>query len=119
MPLMETLFPSFFTFSYFAPLILRLAVALVFFEAARGTWKTRGIAARTATAFSGILGIMLFVGLFTQLAALLGIAKILALTYQKKVPSIFHSKTFALLAIAILISLMLTGAGGLAMDLPY
>jgi uncharacterized membrane protein YphA (DoxX/SURF4 family) len=116
---METLFPSFFTFSYFAPLILRLAIALVFFEAARSTWKTPGTGARVASLSSAALGALLFIGLFTQLAALLGIAKILALTYQKKVPSIFHSKTFALLAIAILISLMLTGAGGLAVDLPY
>ncbi len=115
---MESLFPSLFTFSFFAPLILRVALAFVFFEAARGTWKGEK-KGKLASFTSGILGIALMLGVFTQLAAILGIAKIIVLTFQKHVPSIFHKRAFALLVVAILISLILTGPGAIAIDLPY
>lgn len=115
---MESIFPTLFTFSYFAPLILRIAIAFVFFEAARGTWKQQK-SGKLASFTSGILGIALTLGAFTQLAALLGIAKIIVLTVQHRVPSIFHRRAFALLVIAILLSLLVTGPGALAIDLPY
>ncbi|MES2134715.1 MAG: hypothetical protein V4449_00535 [Patescibacteria group bacterium] len=115
---MESLFPSLFTFTFFAPLILRIAIAFVFFEAARGTWKQQK-SGKVASFTSGILGIALMLGAFTQLAAILGIAKIILLTSQRRVPSIFHRRAFALLVIAILLSLILTGPGAIAIDLPY
>ncbi|MES2014806.1 MAG: hypothetical protein V4437_03275 [Patescibacteria group bacterium] len=115
---MESLFPSLFTYTFFAPLILRVSIALIFFEAARGTWKEKRKGQIVSFA-SAILGIALLLGALTQLAALFGIVKIIMLMLQKKVPSIFHKKAFALLALAILVSLILTGPGALAIDLPY
>ncbi len=117
---METLFPNLLTYSFFAPFILRLAIGGIFLCAAWKTWKENAPGGgRVASAVSAILGAALIIGIFTQLAALLGIAKVIGLAFQKKIPSVFHSKTFAILAIAILISLILTGAGAHAFDLPY
>ena len=96
-----------------------MAVSFVFFEAAKGSWNMSHKAARASTLVSALLGASLFLGLFTQGAAFAGILTIFVLSVQKKVPSVFHKKTFTLLVLAILISLMLTGAGGLAVDLPY
>ncbi|MFA5877438.1 MAG: hypothetical protein WC880_03695 [Candidatus Paceibacterota bacterium] len=115
---MESLFPNLFTFSYFAPLILRIAIAIVLFEAARGTWKQQK-KGKVASFTSAILGTALVFGAFTQLTAILGIIEIGILTAQRGVPSIFHRRSFALLVIAILTSLLLTGPGALAIDLPY
>lgn len=115
---MESIIPSLFTFSFFAPLILRVAVSVVFLEASLSLWKQQGKGKIIGTT-SGVITILLLIGAFTQVAAILGISMIVALSFYKTVPSVFHKKTFALLVIAILIALLLTGAGAMAVDLPY
>jgi len=112
------MFPTLFTFSYFAPLILRLAVAFVFFEAARRAWKETN-KGKVFSITAGILGIALALGAFTQLAAILGIIKIIVLSFRKTIPSVSYKRTFAALIIAALLSLLLTGPGAIAIDLPY
>lgn len=67
-----------------------------------------------------ILGIFFIFGFFTQVAALIAIYILFALFYienraEKILP---HTSTFYLVMIVIAISLLFTGAGAFAVDLP-
>lgn len=115
---METVFPALLTFSFFAPTILRVFLAIAFFCDARKYWSKKerwwipdGIAA--------IVGVLLLVGYGTQIVAILGIGYLAFVYYKKDHESVFSNKTAAFLALAILLSLLATGAGALAFDLPY
>lgn len=114
---MENILPGFLTFSFFAPLILRVFVAFVFFIDAKKYWDKRsrwwfpdGIAL--------VIGVLLLLGYATQLAAFFGIGYLAFVYYKKDRESVFSDKVAAFLALAILLSLLLTGAGALAFDLP-
>lgn len=115
---MQTLFPQAFTLAFFAPTILRIVVAVVFIVAARRSFK-EGKNGKIIGFALGILGTLLFLGLLTQLAAIFAILNIVWLNFQKKTPSMFHNRTVMVLSFAILLSLLITGAGALAIDLPY
>jgi|TARA_B100000315_G_C14461435_1_gene533920 uncharacterized membrane protein YphA (DoxX/SURF4 family) len=67
-----------------------------------------------------IIGLALIGGYFTQVAALLGIILILKIFYmKKKAPSLsLHENMSYILMLAVLASLLVTGAGAFAIDLP-
>jgi hypothetical protein len=114
---MLTLFPSLLTFSFFAPTLLRLAVALVFFLEMRGlrahpSKKRFGV-------LSGIIGLFILAGAWTQLAAIAGLAYVAFAYVKKEQGSLFLKTETTLLALAILASLLALGAGAAAFDLPF
>ncbi|HVU79974.1 MAG TPA: DoxX family membrane protein [Candidatus Paceibacterota bacterium] len=126
--------PQLLDFRIFAPTILRLALALLFIYAGYRHWKMREETAKivfpvvgqgewvawVAAAFHAAVGLMLFFGYYTQIAALLGIlGSLKAFFFARKYPAVFFfSRSTYVLILAICLSLMLSGAGRLAFDLP-
>ena len=126
-------FPSLLTYSFFAPTILRIAAAAIFLYMAYTVYKHRTQASRlslplvgaqpwvtsfTILTYSGI-GVLLFVGYYTQIAAILGaIAAWKEIFWGKRLGILFpFSRIEAVLLMAVCISLLFTGAGALAFDL--
>jgi len=67
-----------------------------------------------------VLGVFFFFGMFTQIASLIAIYIFFSLFYiENRVERILpHTSAFYLVMIVISISLLFTGAGALAVDLP-
>lgn len=138
-----TLFPTLLSFgfgSYFiAPLFLRLCVAVAFgYQAVQHIKHKRAVAEElggalrflsleSAVWLTGVLilteaalGLLLFVGAYTQLAALLAGLGLAKMAYLKKH---FHAyaplpRSTYLVLIVICFTLLFTGAGQYAIDLP-
>lgn len=135
---MPSLFPQLFDFQQIAPLILRVALGVIFivhgypklfknYSQTVSFFDSVGLKPGKFWAFvSGAVeffgGIFLVVGLFTQLAALLiSVNMAVALFWVKIHKS--HAKfsggyEFDLLLLAAAIALLFLGAGALALDLP-
>lgn len=127
-------FPDLLIFSFFAPTLLRVGVALVFLWGAyaqytrieelsrlelpvfgRAPWAIwLSILAHTA------IGLMLFFGYYTQIAAILAaLGGLKGVVYAKKYPRLFPlCRLEYAFVILICLSLLLSGAGALAYDLP-
>jgi uncharacterized membrane protein YphA (DoxX/SURF4 family) len=130
------LFPELFTFTLIAPFILRVVVGFVFLNLGSlklGRERSGWIASfnilglRPAGFFAGLLGIVeilgglfLIAGAYTQAAALiLGIISLSELFIEYREESILKRDfVFYFLLAAICSSLILTGAGLFAIDIP-
>lgn len=132
-------FPSLLSYALFAPLLIRLAVAAFFAMHAISHFKhKKAVAHEVANKFkwlsheTAILGVGLLVlgelvlaalffgGAWTQIASLFAIAGLLKLSFFKRsLPSYapFARSTY-MLVIVLCLSLLLTGAGLLAFDIP-
>ncbi len=106
-------------------LILRPAVALAFVILAVRTQRQSSGASRTgaqwcAAGAYGILALLFALGLWVQYAALIGIVLTGALrTIHRFSPTLYRSSAeFYVLLFAALLSLFVTGAGPLSLDLP-
>ena len=118
-----TPFPTLLDFSFFAPLILRLALGMFMLNISREK-TTEPQPALTPIeiiyrAFFIVAGISLIIGLYTQVAALIVIALMLISLFDIRARLIQNLKYRELiLIIVIAFSLLFTGAGPLAFDLP-
>jgi hypothetical protein len=121
-------FPQLLTYGFFAPTLLRLTVAIILFYIAYHQWskrieisKVRAFVFPTLSIiFNLTIGIALFLGYHTQITALLAIIGFcIGLWLNRRYPHIviIPSSTVIVL-ILICASLMFTGAGALAMDVP-
>jgi|SRR3989338_37820 len=129
-------FPDLLSFSFFAPLLLRLALGVVFLDFGRHTLgKGRGqhgalfealglkYGARYTTALGAleiIVGLALVAGLYTQIATIVAFMLSLTAYYLKGKHGahIEHRRHLFFLTAIIALSLLLTGAGAIAFDLP-
>lgn len=127
-------FPELLTYSFFAPTILRVAAALVFLYMAYRAYARREEAAKLdfpmigrgawiawfAIAVYAVIGLALAVGYYTQIAAILGgIGAIKGIVFTRRFGAVFPlSRAAFSLLLVILLSLLLSGAGALAYDLP-
>lgn len=127
-------FPDLLTYGIFAPTLLRVAAALVFAAVAYTQWQRRHELAKTHFMFglqgawlvwiAIILGTLVGAGLFfgygTQWAALVGaLLSIKGIVWAKRYPRFFPiCRAEYVLVLIICLSLLLTGAGTLAFDLP-
>lgn len=129
-------FPELFTYSLFAPFLLRLIAGFIFldlgalaFKGERKRWLASLSALRVpkpelAVKIIGILeivgGIMLIAGFYTQAAALILALLVFAETYvEYKEPEVLkRNLAFYIMLLGITLSLLLTGAGKFAIDLP-
>jgi len=115
---MLSLFPALLSFSFFAPLLLRIGAGLAFLIV--GNRRMRDPVSpgpKYLIALEWLIGALLIVGLFTQGAALVGILLILALKMFKQ--ETYGGNTLAgTLLLFVCFSLLATGAGAFAIDLP-
>ena len=116
---MLSIFPQLFNYSYFAPFILR--VALAFILLANG-YSQMGESGKFQKAFgiTKILGAVFFVaGFLTQPTAILVGVAVLAEILRLKIKKIsIPTKGLKFLILAIAVSLILLGPGIFALDLP-
>ncbi len=130
------IFPELFTFSIIAPFILRVVLALIFMNLGalklgreRIGWITslKLLRVQPAGFFVGLIGIvevvggaLLIIGAYTQITALiLGIISLCELMVEYREESVLKRDfVFYLLLSAICTSLLLTGAGAWAIDIP-
>lgn len=132
---MLSIFPELFTYSLFAPLILRLALSCYLILSGvrnikenRDSWNSLWYSIKIGNVTLGpvlakfqiVVGIFLFVGLYTQIAAILAI--VLAVTecwkrHKWNGPKL-HESWPTIFVITISVSLLFLGAGFLAFDLP-
>lgn len=118
---MEPLFPSLlFLGPFFAPLIVRVGLAIVFLWDAKQLSRD-SMQGKVHTVWAVLLGILFAIGLFTQAAAIAGIIYIFVSLFSER-GSFFKQKPLALLAFTMLLVLLISGAGFNPFpfgDLPY
>lgn len=133
---MLNMFPELLTYSQFAPFILRVVLGFVlfnlgymklrserprweiFFEALG--WKPKGGFVTGFGLLEMVGGLALIVGFYTQLAALIFVVIFFIELYieQKEAMLLKRDLVFYLLLFSIALSLLFTGAGFFAFDLP-
>jgi uncharacterized membrane protein YphA (DoxX/SURF4 family) len=127
-------FPEILFLSLFGPLLLRLSVGWIFLSFARKHLLHTRHATVSNTSEGGLgtillwtlifietaVGIALFVGFYTQIAALGGILLALMFLHLRRTHTLIapHPAQHYLLILAVCLSLLVTGAGALAFDLP-
>jgi uncharacterized membrane protein YphA (DoxX/SURF4 family) len=127
-------FPALLDYRIFAPVLLRVAAGAVFIYLAYVHYQHReqvssmnfpviGRASWVgwfAVIVEAVIGIALAFGYYTQIASIVGvIAALKHVIWRNKYPSFFVlPRTTSLLLIAILLSLLVTGAGLFAFDIP-
>jgi uncharacterized membrane protein YphA (DoxX/SURF4 family) len=114
---MESFFPDIFFLSFFAPVLLRLPLAFVMLYDARHMWDAEQKNRASAIALL-IMAVLIGIGLFTQLAAIIAATHMTYLSFKSE-KSVFRNRLLLLLGLTILLSIFVTGPGGLAFDLPY
>jgi len=112
---MLSVFPEILFLSPLAPFLIRLALGGVFVFAAWAHVQHPDIASRVLSILEFGIAIPLVVGAWTQPAALLGSIVIAVWLFQPR--RVYHLSTI-LLALVMALSLIVTGAGALAFDLP-
>jgi len=113
---MFSIFPPLLSYSGFAPLLLRLTLGAVLVVWAYKNYKTD----IKLSVLEGILGALLILGLFTQLASL-ATAILLGIRLFSKIKAktfLTDGVNYYLILFIISICLIITGAGYLAFDLP-
>ncbi len=126
-------FPHLLSLSFFVPIIFRIACAVMFVALARHHIRERqsiiellspligkhcGWVIQTLVALEVIVAVTLFIGWYTQIFAIA--ASILALKLAIVRPTSLSpfGRTNSLLILVMAISLIITGAGGIAFDIP-
>ena len=117
-------FPDLLSFSFIAPLILRIFIGSYFLKQ---TWvelvkhkQRKSNSPRILRIIGGIGGILLIIGFLTQVTSLfLILMTIFNIVYRIKNKKLTNGKMdFYIIVIGVLISLMVTGAGFMAIDMP-
>jgi len=127
-------FPNLLVLGFFAPTILRVAAAGLLLYAAYAAQKHKheaaGLqfpvigrapwAATFASIAYAVIGLLLLFGAYTQIAAILGaLTALKSLVLGGRFPALFpYSRSTYVLLLAICLSLLVSGAGALAYDLP-
>lgn len=132
---MLNLFPDLLWLGIFAPFILRIALGLILFltsfhqlvDRRRAStdrflkaWPKHGYTILwTVSVIEIVLGLSLVAGMYTQVTALLtALLSVLALLSRKYRLATLRDILFYTLMLAISLSLVITGAGAFAFDIP-
>lgn len=112
-----SIFPDLLTFSMAGPVLLRIAVVIFVANLAKQRIGEKNILIAVP---SIVVGLLLVLGLYTQVAAILGILVISGDYMLSKASFTFSWERKILYGVIklILLSLLLTGPGFLAFDLP-
>lgn len=113
---MLSVFPEILFLSPLAPFLIRLALGGVFVFAASAHMQGPSMLLRAFSVIEIVLAILLIAGAWTQLAAL---GALIVITVHIFAPSLrTASLGVALLALPMALSLLVTGGGAFAFDLP-
>ena len=120
---MLNLFPTLLVFGLLAPFLIRIAVAVYFLAVSisdikrlynkKDSQKSYGILVYFIASGSFVSGILMFIGLYTQMAAIFLAAT--SLSYAIKEP---QKRVLYLFLFMMSLSLLFSGAGFFAFDLP-
>jgi uncharacterized membrane protein YphA (DoxX/SURF4 family) len=111
-----SIFPQLFTYGLIAPFLLRLAVGGLRLFVGIEKWKKD----KTLSVLNIVSSLCLIAGLYTQVAVIVGII-LISIDYfsEKKAGTLTKEKTvISILMKVVLLSLLFTGPGFLAFDLP-
>ena len=127
-------FPNLLVLGFFAPTIIRVAAALAFGYMAYVQYKRRsqiaelrlpfgaggGWVAWLMVTFNLAVATMLLFGYYTQIAAILAVAALVkSLVFKRWYPSAVPLSRVSILLLAVMcLSLLISGAGAIAYDLP-
>ncbi len=113
---MLSLFPQLLFLTPFAALAIRLALAVFFALAAWQHMAHRDALTRTLSAVEVAVAVALFVGAWTQPAALIGL---IAMAAGLLVPKMRHYPMSTIILMCVMLAtLVVTGPGKFAFDLP-
>jgi uncharacterized membrane protein YphA (DoxX/SURF4 family) len=119
---MLSVFPSLLSWQLISPLLIRLALGAVFiFWSYRLLFKSSpNTNQKIVGLIEAIAGILLVIGLFTQVAALVVLVDLLIRLYGKIRTKAFLTDgvNYYLILLVLAVSLMLTGAGRYGFDWP-
>ncbi|MEI8327510.1 MAG: DoxX family protein [Candidatus Taylorbacteria bacterium] len=119
---MLSAFPTLLSYSRFSSLLIRFILSIIFIAYAYRTFRDpeARIPQKFVGLIEGVAGVLLLIGLWTQVAALVIIVDMVMCLIVK-----FRSRAFLsdgvnyyILLLVMAISLLITGAGWLAFDLP-
>ncbi len=113
---MLSVFPEILFLSPLAPFLIRLALGGFFIHAAWTHMKDTGILPRTFSVIEGAIAVLLLAGAWTQPAALGAFFVIVIHMLMPKLRTISFGTL--LLALVMCLTLLVTGAGAFAFDLP-
>lgn len=113
---MLSFFPEILFLSPFAAVLIRLAVSILFAYSAWTRMARSDVFSRTFAVLEFVAAIGIFVGSWTQVAALLGAVLLGASLFMPK-HRMFALSTLVL-AIVMTLTLVITGPGPFAFDLP-
>jgi hypothetical protein len=105
---MLNFFPELLFLAPFSALLIRLSTATVFIYLSTQHLKNAGLLARAFGALEGLCAALLFLGLYTQLTAILGMVLGATLIVRKEYTLPLST---LLLAVIMSLSLLVTGAG--------
>ncbi len=113
-------FPSLLTFGLLAPMLLRLTVGCILLRFGRTLWLRLKLPYRYSVFLYYIFGVFLIIGLYTQIVALGSIALVAWDYYidRELGKHTTEEKMCYIMIVMILISLLFTGPGFFAIDLP-
>lgn len=109
---MLSIFPNLLTYGLVAPTLLRLVASVMLAQHGYHSTRMSEVKRRWAGGGELIAALLIFIGLWTQPAALI-MAILILVRPDKQVPTAQR-----LLMVAILLSLLFTGPGFWAFDLP-
>ena len=119
---MLSLFPTLLGYEMIAPFILRLTLGGIFILWAYRKVKHRKSSEDTLMAcLELVVGVLLVIGLYTQLAAIVSSLILLnRLVYKVKTKTFFtDGVNYYFIVLVISLSLLVTGPGAFAFDLPF
>jgi uncharacterized membrane protein YphA (DoxX/SURF4 family) len=114
-------FPLLLNYHFLAPALIRLTASLFFLIDGYKSlaWKKKvGWVALSLALLELLSGALLFIGLFTQVSTVILIILVAVSMFKKTVPIADRELLTKILLLAILASLLFSGPGSLAFDLP-
>jgi uncharacterized membrane protein YphA (DoxX/SURF4 family) len=119
---MLSIFPSFLAYEQFAPTVIRLVLGFILLHWLYQSWKDRSLSnkQRILPTLEGLAGVLIVLGYMTQLGALIVIVDMI-IKLSKKIGSkqfLTDGINYYLIVLALAFTLLVTGAGLFAYDLP-
>ena len=119
---MLSVFPGLLSYQMFSPLLIRLVLAsILIFWSYRVLFQSKPkIDGKIIALIEGVSGILLIIGLYTQIAALVVVIYFVFKLFQKYKEGALLTKgiNYYLILLVLAISLLLTGPGAWAFDFP-